>query len=67
MKWLVFYVSCLNCRHFQPSPLDSKFNDMGKCMLYPKIIEKQIIYPYAEKVRQNETQCGIEGKDFFSL
>ena len=67
MKWLLFYVSCLNCRHFQPSPLDSKFNDMGKCMFYPMIIEKKVIYPYAEKVRQNETQCGIEGKDFFSL
>ena len=64
MKWLLFYVSCLNCRHFQPSPLDSKFNDMGKCMLYPRIIEKKVIYPYAEKVRQDESKCGVKGKSW---
>jgi len=66
MKFLLFYVSCLNCRHFQPSPMDYNYNDMGKCLLYPKV-EKKVVYPYAEKVRQNETQCGIEGKDFFPL
>jgi hypothetical protein len=31
------------------------------------MVEKKIIYPYAEKIRQNETKCGIEGKDWFSL
>ena len=67
MRFLLLYVSCLNCRHFQPSPLDPKYNDMGKCLLYPTIVEKKVIYPYAEKVRQNETKCGIEGKDWFSL
>ena len=51
MKWFIFYVSCFNCHHFHPSPLGS---DMGKCLFYPKIIEKNIIYPYAEKVRQDE-------------
>jgi len=66
MKFLLFYVSCLNCRHFQPSLLDRNFHDMGKCLLYPKV-EKRVVYPYADKVRQNETQCGIEGKDFFPL
>jgi len=40
---------------------------MGKCLFYPTTIEKKMVYPYAEKVRQNETQCGKEGKDWFSL
>ena len=58
MKWFIFYVSCFNCRHFKPSPLGP---DMGKCLFYPKVIEKNIIYPYAEKVRQDEMKCGIKG------
>lgn len=61
MKWSLFYVSCLNCRYFKGSPLGYKYNDMGKCLFYPKVNGRTITYPYAEKVRQDETKCGIKG------
>jgi len=62
--WALLYPSCLNCHHYRPSPLDIKYNDMGKCLLYPQVIEKKIIYPYAEKVRQDEKKCGLTAKDW---
>ena len=65
MKWWLFlYPSCLNCRHYRSSELDGKFNDMGKCMLFPNEVHHKIIYPYAEKVRQDEEKCGIKGKEW---
>jgi hypothetical protein len=37
---------------------------MGKCMLFPNVIHNKIIYPYAEKIRQEEEKCGIKGKEW---
>jgi len=54
MKWFLFYVSCLNCKHYTPFGND-RFYDMGKCRLYNA---------YTERVRRNETECGISGKNF---
>jgi len=54
MKFLLFYVSCFHCKHYVPFGNDHFF-DLGKCTLYKN---------YAERMRNNETACGIMGRNF---
>ena len=57
MKWILFYVSCFNCKHYVPFGNDP-FYDLGKCKLYKT---------YAEPVRKNTNACGIVGKNFSKM
>lgn len=68
MRWtLLFFHSCLNCKYFEPSPYDDKYNDLGLCHKHIRFLEGKPYYEKAERMRQRDDKCGIEAKDFEPL
>lgn len=63
MKFLLFYVSCLNCKHYRPFTPDIRFQD-GYCLKHTRVLENKTFYEYAERMRQQENKCGLIGRDF---
>lgn len=67
MRWTLFFVSCLNCKHFEPSPYDDKYNDLALCHKHVRLLEDKYYFEKAESMRCKEDKCGINGKDFEPL
>ena len=68
MKWtFIFFHSCLNCKYFEPSPYDDKYNDLALCHKYNRILEGRPYFEKAERMRNNNDKCGKEAKDFEPL
>jgi hypothetical protein len=59
MKWIIFYVSCLRCRHYIPFGEDT-FYDLGRCRLY----KSKGFHELTDRVRRDETQCGLIGRNY---
>jgi len=59
--------SCKNCVHFQPYNSGFEFtSSLGTCNKFgvKNILTDKIKYDYADACRQDENQCGKEGKYF---
>ena len=58
--------SCRNCVHFKPSlkVLDDNFSSFSKCNKFGSkdIISGKITYDYTDLCRNNEENCGHNGK-----
>jgi hypothetical protein len=68
MRWsLLFFHSCLNCKYFEPSPYDDKYNDLGLCHKHIRILEERQYFEKAESMRRKQDKCGIDAKDFEPL
>jgi hypothetical protein len=68
MRWsLLFFHSCLNCKYFEPSPYDDKYNDLGLCHKYIRILEERPYFEKAENMRKRQDKCGMDAKDFEPL
>ena len=68
MRWsLLFFHSCLNCKHFEPSPYDDKYNDLALCHKHIRILEGKPYFEKAEGMRRNQDKCGMDAKDFEPL
>jgi len=67
MRWSLFFVSCLNCKHFEPSPYDDKYNDLALCHKHVRLLENKYYFEKADAMRRKEEKCGIDGKDFEPL
>lgn len=67
MRWTLFFVSCINCKYFEPSPYDDKYNDLALCHKHVRLLEDKYYFEKAESMRRKEDKCGINGKDFESL
>jgi len=67
MKWSILFVSCLKCKYFEPSQYDDKYNDLALCHKNVRILEGREYFEKAERMRQREDKCGMEGKDFEPL
>lgn len=59
----ISFPSCKNCIHYKPF---SNNYDLGKCSVFGEknIISDEISNNYADKCRNDENKCGIEGKYF---
>jgi hypothetical protein len=64
MRSTLFFVSCLNCKYFEPSPYDDKYNDLALCHQHVRLIDDKYHFEKAEHMRRKEDKCGINGKDF---
>ena len=51
--WVV--PACLHCRHYQPYLPSRKYDDLAKCKYNISL------YLYADKMREDETKCGVQG------
>jgi hypothetical protein len=68
MRWsLLFFHSCLNCKYFEPSPYDDKYNDLGICHKHIRILEERPYFEKAEAMRRRQDKCGMDAKDFEPL
>ena len=68
MRWsLLFFHSCLNCKYFEPSPYDDKYNDLGLCHKYIRILEERPYFEKAENMRKRQDKCGMDAKYFEPL
>ena len=67
MKWSLFFVSCLKCKYFEPSPYDDKYNDLALCHKHIRMLEGRPYFEKAEDMRRKQDKCGIDGKDFEEL
>jgi hypothetical protein len=68
MRWsLLFFHSCLNCKYFEPSPYDDKYNDLGLCHKHIRILEERPYFEKAEAMRRRQDKCGMDAKDFAPL
>ncbi len=67
MKWSILFVSCLKCKYFEPSQYDEKYNDLALCHKHTRILEGRQYFEKAERMRQREDKCGMEGKSFEPL
>lgn len=58
--------SCKNCKHFIQSKMKDPHFHFGKCGLEGKknVISGEITHDYATYVRNDNTTCGIEGKNY---
>ena len=65
--YLLLFHSCLNCKYFEPSPYDDKYNDLGLCHKHIRILENRPYFEKAERMRRREDKCGTEAKDFEPL
>jgi hypothetical protein len=64
---LLLFHSCLNCKYFEPSPYDDKYNDLALCHKHIRILENRPYFEKAERMRNREDNCGIAAKDFEPL
>ena len=68
MKWsFILFHSCLKCKYFEPSPYDDKYNDLGLCHKYTRVLENREYFERAEAMRRNKDKCGMEAKDYEPL
>ena len=68
MRWsLLFFHSCLNCKYFEPSQYDDKYNDLGLCHKHIRVLEKKSYFEKAESMRKRQDKCGMDAKDFEPL
>ena len=67
MRWSLLFVSCLKCKYFEPSPYDDKYNDLALCHKHIRVLEGRPYFEKAERMRNKEDKCGINGKDFEPL
>ena len=68
MKWsFLLFHSCLKCKYFEPSPYDDKYNDLGLCHKYKRVLENREYFERAEAMRRKQDKCGIDAKDFEPL
>jgi Pyruvate/2-oxoacid:ferredoxin oxidoreductase delta subunit len=65
------YPICLNCVHFIPDETNYPYDPLpddnyGKCKKFGELnlVKGQIDYDMAKACRQNETKCGIKGKEY---
>ena len=66
LSFLLFH-SCLNCKFFEPSQYDDKYNDLALCHKHIRILENRPYFEKAERMRNREDKCGIAAKDFEPL
>ena len=52
--YLLLFHSCLNCKYFEPSPYDDKYNDLGLCHKHIRILEERPYFEKAEAMRRTE-------------
>lgn len=64
---LLLFHSCLNCKYFEPSLYDDKYNDLGLCRKHTRILENRPYFEKAERMRRREDKCGMTAKDFEPL
>jgi hypothetical protein len=68
MRWsLLLFHSCLNCKYFEPSPYDDKYNDLGLCHKHIRILEGRPYFEKAEGMRRRQDKCGMDAKNFEPL
>ena len=60
------FPSCKNCKHFIQSNIKDPSFHFGKCAIEGKknIISGEIVNEYAINVRNDNTSCGIDGKNY---
>lgn len=58
--------SCKNCKHFINSNIKDPSYHFGKCGLEGKkdVVSGEIVHEYAAYVRNDNSTCGIEGKNY---
>jgi hypothetical protein len=67
MRLSFLFVSCLKCKYFEPSPYDDKYNDLALCHKHIRVLEGRPYFEKAERMRNKEDKCGMDGKDFEPL
>jgi hypothetical protein len=66
LSFILFH-SCLNCKFFEPSSYDDKYNDLALCHKHIRILENRPYFEKAERMRNREDKCGIAAKYFEPL